>query len=138
MNFYILIFLTAFFASMTILTTLKIVNGETEDPRSSLSLQGLANLECRENYHEYCFGEKWNTIVELSDQIKNMTDKLYSDEAFLCKHKNHIYDSTDHEIVCIEINDEEIKDIDTKYEQFKNDLDTFSITELMPNMESMH
>ncbi|HJX79182.1 hypothetical protein [Glutamicibacter sp.] len=138
-NFYLLIFLTAFFASMTILTTIQIVKGQ--------NLESL-DLECRTNYHAYCFGDKWQKIVEESQEEtgQQLTDPhmqkeksdIYEDQSFMCKHKNHIGNSTDHEIVCIIIDDDDYmnkQNLDNIMNQFKNDLDTFSIDDIMGEMK---
>ena len=72
MNFYILLFLTAFFASMTILTTMKIVNGHSVPYEEDVI--GVLDNECRENYHDWCLGDKWSKLVEQNPMCETFED----------------------------------------------------------------
>lgn len=112
------------------------------------------DLECRTNYHSYCFGDQWNNLVDdYCDDIENYDSEycdyynpivqeeksvsIFEDQSYLCKHKNHTGNSTNHEIICIIINDDDFMNrdqLDTIMNQFKNDLDTFSVNNLIGDM----
>ena len=121
------------------------------------SLEAL-DLHCREVYHSYCFGDEWRSIVDTigNDTMNEHEDmneatmkqenkltaphsfykdnvSLYEDQSFMCKHKKHLSESSSHEIVCIVVNDDDVlsqKGLDETMNQFKNDLDTFSIEDI--------
>ena len=68
MNFYILLFLSGFFASMTILTTIQIVNGISED-QVVVCINGNvidkdAGLICREFMADYDHDRKISDIQQ--------------------------------------------------------------------------
>ena len=108
------------------------------------SLEAL-DMHCREVYHDFCFGDKWSNIVEklgndTMNEHKTMdhditpNSDIYEDQSFMCKHKKHVSSSSSHEIVCIVVNDDDVlsqKGLDETMNQYKNDLDTFSINDIL-------
>ena len=120
------------------------------------SLEAL-DLHCRDVYHSYCFGDDWQSIVDtlnndtkhedMNEHIMKQENKLtaphtfyednvslYEDQSFMCKHKKHVSSSSSHEIVCIVVNDDDVlsqKGLDETMNQYKNDLDTFSINDIL-------
>ena len=67
---------------------------------------------------------------------------IYENQSFLCKHKNHVSNSPDHEITCIIIDDQDYmnkQNLSNIMNEFNNGVDTFDVSEStnMGNMANM-
>ena len=66
------------------------------------------------------------TLIAIgAQQVKGISE----DQSFICKQTNHLGNQLDEELTCTLVNDDNVLSevgIDTLYDQFKHDLDTFS------------
>jgi len=115
--------------------TIQIVFSQTVTAQSIEAL----DLECRTNYHSYCFGAEWDAIVdkmntEYISQTGNIKTDIDEDESILCLRDISNNVTTKGDLVCAELdwldflNETQEQKIN---EIFSKDLDTFNAKDLI-------